>query len=315
MILFEKSADFLFHEFSNITVDIKITDSYVDGYVNGIDISTYNEFGIVHCPKVYHFELTFNSDFHADGALSKGINYEYFNYITKKKLEFYQELDDTINSENSLLKINNLLRSYKIRFKELLSNYYLQKWNYLNISHDWVNCKVLKETFSDSRLIDYVVKERLLHSFLIVQKETIENILRYIDDKIALLESFESVNENKSDNQKSRDNSPVTKIDQYQVTLLFEYLKEVGVIKQFDSNISISEAVSKLTGFSKHHLRTRCFPYIWQIKSGKVGNINSIKKDSDFNLKIVKNLIMEVNNKIIEDLDKNTKSKEDHNIL
>jgi hypothetical protein len=40
-----------------------------------------------------------------------------------------------------------------------------------------------------------------------------------------------------------------------------------------------------------------------------MGNITSIKEDPDINLKTVKNLILEINNKIHEDLEKNRKSR------
>jgi hypothetical protein len=305
MNLFEKTVDFFFHEFSEIKVDIIVKDSYV----NDINYPIVNEDGNMYYPEIYCFDFTFNSDFHVESIDEQEINYEYYKFIEKKRFEFYQEIDDAIVSETSLLKINNLLRSYKVRFNELLSNYFYDGCTYLSINYNWLKCKVLRESISENKRIDYPKKRKLLNSYLVVQKETIENILAYIDDKLALVKTFESISEDKTEKHKTRDNKPVTKLDQYQVALLFEYLKEVDAIKVFDSYSGIADEVSKLSGFSKQHLRTRCFPNIWQIKTGIMGNITSIKEDPDINLKTVKNLILEINNKIHEDLEKNRKSR------
>jgi hypothetical protein len=128
-----------------------------------------------------------------------------------------------------------------------------------------------------------------------------------IDDKLALISTFESDNEEKHPQEKGGDRTPITKLDQYQVALLFDYLIQAGAVKNSIVNTSLAEELSKLTGFSKQRLRANCIPNIWQIKTGSVGNIPLLQKDPDINLKTVKNLIVEINNKIHEDLEKNMK--------
>lgn len=304
MRVFEKSFDFLYNEFSNISVHIETKETYSHSF------SKLPETGILEDPqRQYDFTFTFNSDFHVDNYDQQEINHEYYKYLEVKKLEFYQEIDDLIFTETSLLKVYTLLRGYKVRFIELLSNYYSEKFAYSSSSYEFLNYKIISETINNAQRIDNIEKRKILHSFLRVQKETIENIIRYIDDKLTLIQTNEPSNEDIGKGSKSRDHKPITKIDQYQAALLFNYLVEVGAIKEFGTYQGIADEVSKLTGFSRQKLRTNCFPKILEIKTGKQGNIPSLRKDPDTNLKTVKNLIVEINNKIHEDLQKNYENR------
>lgn len=306
MILFENSIEFLLNEFSYNKVDIEIKDTFV----HDISHPACYENGLMYYPELYNFEFTFNSDFHVDSMDEHEINLEYLKFIHEKEENLLQELDESINTGTSFLKINNQLRSYKLRFNKLLSNYYYEECVYLSVTYNWLRCIVYEENISEFKIINDSKKWKILHSFLVVQKNAIENILKILDDKIDLISSYESSIGEKSKQEYPKDRKAIEKLDQYQFVLLFDYLNKAGVVKASSSYNVYAKDLSKLSGFSQQNLRSKCLPKIWEIKTGKIGNILQIRKDPDYNLKKLKNLIIEINNEIFKDLDKNKTSRD-----
>ena len=183
----------LLKEFSEITLDIKINESYfhdIDNPQIEIDNETLDVLEFYY-PQIWDFNLIFNKDFqdnrHSVEDFNQDINLKYYTYITELKLKAYLEIDEDVISEDSvLIKINNL-RSIKSLFKELLSNYFIITEDKCSQYFGLLDNKILKRSISENKMINHLLEKKLTHSFLLTHKITIDNFIDYIDDKLHIL--------------------------------------------------------------------------------------------------------------------------------
>ena len=116
----------------------------------------------------------------------------------------------------------------------------------------------------------------------------IVGVLTTTIDKLKLLELNQDIH------LKSPQES-VTILDLYQIAILFDYLKEMGIILPYD-NKSLARLLHHLTGHSEQNLRTRGLGNIYSIK------VETRDEEKQFNLIRVKDQIETLLNKIKSDL-------------
>ncbi|MDP3003224.1 MAG: RteC domain-containing protein [Bacteroidales bacterium] len=176
----ENSVKDLLYEFSNITVDINPKETF--GKVDDSGINFWD------------FILIFNRNFSVDSNnpkdLDQKINLEYNKYITEKKLNAYKEIDDVVVSEDSLLKKKNYINSIKSQIVELLSNYYYHSEDKTSEYFHLLKNNYIKRSIPEQKRVDRFYESELVHPFLIVQKETLENISNYLDEKNNMLDKI-----------------------------------------------------------------------------------------------------------------------------
>jgi hypothetical protein len=184
-----QSTELLLHEFSNITVNINVKENWGHDIDNPIIDEELGE--VIEYPKIWDFTLIFNRDFSVDGNSPKDfaqdINLDYNKFIDEERLNTYQEIDKVVISKDPLLKKRNYLSSIKSRFAELLSNYYNLTDNKYSKYFGLIDNKFINRVTSEQKMVNHFFEKKLVHSFLIVQKNSIQALLQFIDEKLLLL--------------------------------------------------------------------------------------------------------------------------------
>jgi hypothetical protein len=169
----DQYIEFFINEFSKNTLEIVVKDTISDNT------------GTI---TLWSFELIFNKSFHVDESNLEERNQNYLKTLEKNKKEFYDELDKLINSGVSLNILQNKLNSFKLRLVEFLSCFFEEEVNYYGEKQFFIKNKALVESKNNIKSIFYPRKNKLLHSFLSVQKEILENLSNYLVGKITMLE-------------------------------------------------------------------------------------------------------------------------------
>jgi hypothetical protein len=258
----------------------------------------------------WSFVVNFNNGFIVHWNDYGKYRTDYKEYIKKKENEFFREIGDIIESDIVFAEEMIILNDYKTKFS-LFSKYIIEEeYHYCNLKLDLLthnNIRVKKD--SEKNTSEYVLKS-IIHSFLTIQKQSISDILFFLEAKIELLREIQgSELVNIKHKGKIKIPNPINTLNRYQSALLFYYLYEVGCIHLISAN-KLAPLISQLTGHSENTLRTEALNKIIDIKKGTVGDLTNIRKDPDFNLKEVKKFIKLILNKIDEDLIKNQNLRE-----
>lgn len=300
----------LIAEFQNIEIEIKVLgQSYVNGDLieilgdeDSCDPSTLSI--------EWSFEFKFNNDFivhHLDYGKPR---LDYKDFIIKKVNDFYREIGDLVEKDSDYSEKMIILNDYRTRFTLISEVYTEEEYSYCRIKCILLNHKNVRiKKDSDNNISEYEFKN-ILHSFLIIQKQAISNILFFLESKIELLREIGNYEVVKAKTRgTTRKIEPIETLNKYQTALLFDYLKDTGAIHTFQAN-TLAPLISQLTGHSEHNIRTEALNKIIDIKKGSIGDLRQIIKDPDVNIRVVRNIIKSILSKIDEDLDKNKKLRE-----
>ncbi len=183
MISEPSSYDKLIHEFANINVEIEIGSQNFayPKYGQSIEDET-TEYTLTH-----EFYVKFQNEDKVYYSDYSKTYIEYRTCLNVLSLNFYSDINQEIINFNNKLHILNLLSNYQIRFSELRDDYYEYK-SFLPVGTVKVmGNRMINFHYSDDKpILDYC-KERIIDKYLIIQVETIEKILRYLEEKINLI--------------------------------------------------------------------------------------------------------------------------------
>lgn len=236
----------------------------------------------------WEFEVKFNNDYVVNNLDFGKTRSEYNDYILKKVNEFYREIGDVIESDSSYSEKMIILNDYKTKFLLISDLFAEEVYHYCSFKFNLLthnNLKLIKE--SDKNISEHNVKH-IIHSFLIIQKQAIGNILFFLESKISLLREIGEYEFAAKKTSKSiKRLVPIKNLNRFQTGLLFNYLQNVGAINEFSAN-TLGPLISQLTGHSENTLRTEVLSNITDVKKGIIGDKTQIIKDQDINLKLVK---------------------------
>jgi hypothetical protein len=174
------SVEALLSEIANISVEISPKETYGKDEDSG---------GIL-----WDFVLIFNRDFRVDSNnpkdLDQKVNIDYEKYLSAKKLKAYQDIDLVIISNGSLLKKINYINSLQTRIAELLSNYQYCSEDKRSKYFHLLNNRYINRSIPEQKRVDHLYESVLIHPFLIVQKETLEQMSKYLDEKKTMLDKI-----------------------------------------------------------------------------------------------------------------------------
>ncbi len=312
MKIFERAAYNLLNQFQKAEAEIRpIKDSQTKKLENetAIKIASGEDFG-----PYWHFSMRFNQDFSVNSANIPDKHFEYENHLSKLKNEFYRDISEDID-ELPIKESLNTVTDFLTRFNECSPYYYKTERQYKTINSEttiltYQHRRIHKEfeTNSENEIND-ILEELAINCFISVQKECLDQIISFLANKKNAIEiSFEQGNSTSYKSPPGNvDNSKIEKLDRSQTALLYDYLKNVGVIKDLSSN-KLAPLISELTGFSKKNLRTDGLDKIWEIKSGKIANKIESKGNPEYNLQKVKEVILEILQNVNQDIKKNKES-------
>lgn len=190
----ENCVETFLSEVTNISVDINPKETFSDDIDHPIiDI----ESGLViEYPKLWDFILTFNSSYIVESDNPKYLEqkaiHDYGKFVGEKKLNAFIEIDDFVVSENSMLKKRNYLSSFKLQFEELLHNYYCLSEDKFSEYFNLLGNDIIIRSISENKKINNYFEKKLVHSFLIIQRNTIQTLIRYIDEMLHILSNTEN---------------------------------------------------------------------------------------------------------------------------
>ena len=193
MKIIDENIQALLAECTDISVVIRVKETWsddVDNPIIEIDEESESEI-IVGFPKLWEFTLTFNREFtvesHNIKYLKQKAIFDYHKFINDKKIKAYQELDDLIIIDISLLEKRNYLGSLKLRFKESLKNYYYLSEDKYSGYYKLLNNETIIRTISENKLVYNFFEKNLINSFLIAQRKAIKALVKFIDEKLLVL--------------------------------------------------------------------------------------------------------------------------------
>jgi hypothetical protein len=189
-----KSGEQLIDEFSNITVDFFFGDYPFKFKSLGPDneeIEIHDEFDFVFQKKFKRPSIEYDNYI----LLAFAPDTEYYGYLNNLRLNFFNEINEILETESSSFRLLNIFLNFRNRFKEVLGSYsdklvtlsigdesreliYKQKGS-ITYSYERENCGV-----------NFVFLDKLLDSFLTCQTITIELVLTFLDEKIELIKTF-----------------------------------------------------------------------------------------------------------------------------
>lgn len=225
---YDNNIKTLLNEFNNIIVDIKVKGTWSHDLDNPLiveDLDTpiikLNEDSdlavTVEFPKIWDFILSFNRDFTVESDnpayLDQNSILAYNKAIGERKLEAYQEIDDFIVSQNSLLKKRNYLSSIKLQFEELLNNYYSLSDDKYSYYFNLLGNNTIVRSISENKKINILFEKKLVDSFLIIQRNTIQALIRFIEEKLQLLSNTENDTSGELKEPKKNTSDQITQID------------------------------------------------------------------------------------------------------
>lgn len=174
------SVEALLSEITNISIEISPKETYGKDEDSG---------GIL-----WDFVLIFNGDFSVDSNnpkdLDQKVNIDYEKYISAKKLKAYQDIDLVIISNDSLLKKINYLNSLQSLIAELLSNYHYCSEDKTSKYFHLLNYRYINRSIPEQKSVDHFYESVLVHPFLTVLKETLEQMSKYLDEKKIVLDEI-----------------------------------------------------------------------------------------------------------------------------
>ncbi|HEY5591130.1 MAG TPA: hypothetical protein VIK55_08940 [Paludibacter sp.] len=190
------SIETLLTEFTNISVDINPKESWSDDIDHPIiDSESGSD---IEYPKLWDFKLTFNSSYAVESDNPKYLEQEaihdYSRFVSKAKLNAFLEIDGFVVSENSMLKKRNYLNTIKLKFEELLTNYHHISEEKYSEYYQLFSNKIINRSISENKIVHHLFEQRIINSFLIIQKETIDNLLTFIKEKNLLTFIKEKIN-------------------------------------------------------------------------------------------------------------------------
>ena len=179
MIFEPSSYNKLVDEFANINVEIEIgSQSFAyPNYGQSIEDET-TEYTLT-----YDFFLKFQNEDKVYYNDHSKTYIEYRKRLNDLSLNFYSDINQEITNFKNKLLILNLLSDYFIRFSELRDNYYNYKCS-LPVGTVMVKRnKIINFHYSEDKpILDYC-KDRILDNYLVIQVETIERLLKYLEEK------------------------------------------------------------------------------------------------------------------------------------
>jgi len=309
MKIYERKYQKLIEEFSKIEVEIEYGEKSYPDADNLVDKDDE-----VHGPQfdiVWPFTLVFNKNFRCNSYMEDP-GKEYLSFLDDERNKFYEEIKTYIEEEENENKILVELHDIKLRFEDVKLFYYVayeanrKKRVYNKDIYSHSRISIIKN--DDKKHGRQLMDERIISIFLEIQIDSIIRIEKYLESKIEFLEKHKFVSDSIDEKISGRKLIPIEKLDRYQTALIFSYLRDVGAIKDKSSN-SISPIISRLTGHSENTLRNKGFDKIWQIKAGKEGNKTKLLTEPDYNLKKVKNIILEILSMVNDDLKKNESNR------
>jgi hypothetical protein len=292
--LIGSAFDKLVRDFSEIKIELRPTDEYISYY----DIDQHDNYI---SGKEYLYNILFQGDFLIRFNSEYPLK-EYYDYLLKLKNEYYREINDHIENYIDKELVLNDLSNHRLQFEEirrLYKNDLIKNEPLSNdiILHDNVFVQEVKD-----KPADHVYFTIIANRILKIQLIEIQNIITFIQEKFEITKGF--LESKRQVDKKNKSKTPLDKLDRYQTALLFYYLNESGII-QYKSSNEIAPIVQSLTGHSAQNLQTEAFNKIFDVKTGKAGNKLKINSDKSYNLKIVKDAILEVLRMVHNDLEKN----------
>jgi hypothetical protein len=179
----------LIEEFSNISVEIELGPR-IFAFSESAECNEeglIEEDGNVEYKSIFEFYVKFQNEDKVYFTKYNDFYSKYFKSLNKLRFDFYEEIAYKIGNSNNKSHILNSLSEYKIRFSEILDNYYEHK---IDLPGGIVNLKgnkIIQIHYSEDKPIHDDHKDRILDKYLNIQFETIEKIIKYLDEKIDLI--------------------------------------------------------------------------------------------------------------------------------
>jgi hypothetical protein len=300
----------LIAEFQKIEIEITVKEeSSINGDLVEFFGDSYSDDPLTFFTEWY-FEFKFNNDYIVHNKDCSKTRFEYKDYISKEVNDFYREIGDVVEDDLPFSEKMIILNDYKTKFLLLSEMYKEDVYQYCNLRFNFLNHSNIRiEQDSDKNISKFELKQ-ILHSFLTIQKQSILDILFFLESKISLLREISNYESIKSKSKGSiKRIEPIKNLNRFQIALLFDYLKAAGAIHVFSAN-TLAPIINQLTGHSENTLRTEALNKIIDIKKGKVGDKTQIFKEPDKNINVVKSIILSILTRIDEDLDTNKKLRE-----
>jgi len=299
MKAFESAYDALVHEFSSGTIDILISDHATVLLDHPDDVEGYYN---------YSFEIQFNEDFRSFGSNLPQKNIEYQEFIDKKRLELYDEINEIIDREE-INAVNTKLNDYRFKFAEL-KNFYT-KTQYSRYQEKFIilgHNRYKKIRSHNSRPIIELNESLTSSTYFSVQLEAIDMIVSFLDNKTEFVKEF-MVEDFDNEVKVKRKLNAIESLDRFQSALLFHYLEDVEAIKDLRSYKKLAYHIQELTDHSQNTLSKECLNNIQDIKMGKAGNKLEILKNKTYNLQKVRIVLRKMINALERDLKNNKESQ------
>jgi hypothetical protein len=245
MIEFDENIQGLLNQCNDISVEIQVKETWSDDIDHPIiEINTVTDEVTDECyTKLWDFDLIFNNDFKVDGTTPTYSNQKVFDdyrkFIEERKKKAYQEIDNLLISDNSLFEKKNQISSIKITLEELVGNYHFISEDKRSQYFKLLDNKKICRSLSENKVINKLFEKQVVDPFLRIQKEAIENTLKFIEGKMQLLEKSQSenVNEYSIDNVIMNGKNNFRKIKfsddiNLLVTLFYDLRKEGYIISE-----------------------------------------------------------------------------------
>jgi hypothetical protein len=183
------SFDKLIDEFSNINVVIEIGPQRLRvGDSESIEISDNGKLDVI-----YKYEYDFYVKFQNETKVYYNTQFRYaINYLKKideLRLIFYKELSNEINNFKNPTNILNRLSDYKLRFSELRDNFFNIFYEINGQKIEFIGNKIIHAHYTEIKPIYDYDRARILNGFLLIQFDAIKKIIKYLKEKIRLIES------------------------------------------------------------------------------------------------------------------------------
>jgi len=316
MKIFEKVAYKILDEFKSSSFELKTLDGPHSGELEDENADFFDE--IDKSEKYWHFELTFNKKYKIQSTKIIKVEPNYSKHLEELCKTYFREISTEID-EISNISALNMLTDYLQMFLQLEKEY-MQITKFYKVAIFETGRRSVWLPLDFNKIVSENNQYRVGHlsvcfnSFYHSQVITIKNIIEYLKQKIEILNKGNYI---MADNPKiytPKISNKIKALDRYQIALLFYYLEQSGAINS-NSYIKQAEIINQLTGISAQKLRTDALNKIWEIKSGRIGNIDKNKIDPTYALNGVKMLIKKIGTMIENDIKKNLDSQENSNPL
>lgn len=233
--LTESIEDFLKTDISILILDSSQINGDLKDYV-GItkDDPIINQKFIEH-----DFELSWNGmpPIHSNLSFKEPRGYKHF--LSDKKKEARQKFSMIPELDISEAKKFELLVNIRSDVTSIIKNFFVESINYCGFHYDFYNSKSLHIKYSSDKRISEIDVKRIIHSYYVLQKNYLENLLDYIN---AYLDVFKHVGFNSTQALKKSERTRDLKTEKKKsFKLINEKYFDTGAFENFKSSLEDQE--------------------------------------------------------------------------